>query len=190
MIYFQLFLSFLQVGLLSIGGGYAALPIIQNQVVELHNWISVREFTDIVTISQMTPGPIAINAATFVGTKVAGPGGAIVATIGTVLPSFVIVLFLAWFYYKYRQLKSIKAILKGLRPAVVALIGASGVSMVLSAFWPEGVVTLSTINMKSVILFLGAFIVLRKFRPDPVLVMFSCGILAVLFAFVQSVFPV
>ena len=102
MILIQLLLSFLQVGLLSIGGGYAALPIIQNQVVDLNHWLTVREFGDIVTISQMTPGPIAINAATFVGTKIAGVPGAIVSTLGTVLPSFVIVLFLAWFYYKYR----------------------------------------------------------------------------------------
>lgn len=190
MIYLQLFLSFVQVGLLSIGGGYAALPIIQNQVVDLHQWISVREFTDIVTISQMTPGPIAINAATFVGTKVAGPFGAIVATIGTVLPSFIIVLFLAWFYYKYRQLKSIKAILKGLRPAVVALIGASGISMILSAFWPQGAIALSTINWESVILFLGALAVLRKYKSNPVVVMFSCGILAVVFSFIQTGLPI
>ena len=104
MIYLQLLLSFLQIGLLSIGGGYAALPIIQSQVVDLHHWITMREFADILTISQMTPGPIAINGATFVGTKIAGLPGAIVASVGVVIPSFIIVLTLAFIYYKYRQL--------------------------------------------------------------------------------------
>lgn len=178
MILIQLLFSFLQVGLLSIGGGYAALPIIQNQVVDLNHWLTAREFGDIVTISQMTPGPIAINAATFVGTKVAGVPGAIVSTLGTVLPSFVIVLFLAWFYYKYRQLRSIKAILKGLRPAVAALIAASGVSMIMACFWPDGVVALNKINIESLILFVGAFVVLRKFEIGPIKVMVACGIVA------------
>ena len=174
MILIQLLLSFLQVGLLSIGGGYAALPIIQNQVVDLNHWLTVREFGDIVTISQMTPGPIAINAATFVGTKIAGVPGAIVSTLGTVLPSFVIVLFLAWFYYKYRQLRSVKAILKGLRPAVTALIAASGVSMIIA---------LSALNIESLILFIGAFIVLRKFKTGPIKVMVACGLVALVISY-------
>ena len=75
MIYLQLFLSFLQIGLFSFGGGYAAMPLIQGQVVTAHHWLSMEEFTDLITISQMTPGPIAINSATFVGTKIAGTGG-------------------------------------------------------------------------------------------------------------------
>ena len=137
MIYLQLLLSFLQIGLLSIGGGYAALPIIQSQVVDLHHWITMREFADILTISQMTPGPIAINGATFVGTKIAGLPGAIVASVGVVIPSFIIVLTLAFIYYKYRQLDTIQAVLKGLRPAVVALIASAGLSLAMSAFWPE-----------------------------------------------------
>ena len=95
MIYLQLLLSFLQIGLFSFGGGYAALPLIQDQIVSLHGWLSMEEFTDLITISQMTPGPIAINAATFVGQKIAGVPGAIVATLGCVLPSCVIVTLIA-----------------------------------------------------------------------------------------------
>ena len=87
MIYLQLFFSFLQIGAFSFGGGYAAMPLIQNQIVDLHHWLSFSEFTDLITISQMTPGPIAINSATFVGIKVAGIPGAICATIGCILPS-------------------------------------------------------------------------------------------------------
>ena len=92
MIYWELFLSFLQVGLFSFGGGYAAMPLIRGQVVTVHHWLSMSEFTDLITISQMTPGPIAVNSATFVGTKIAGTLGALVATFGCILPSCIIVM--------------------------------------------------------------------------------------------------
>ena len=95
MIYLQLFLSFLQIGLFSFGGGYAAMPLIQGQVVTAHGWLSMSEFTDLITISQMTPGPIAINSATFVGTRIAGMPGALAATAGCVLPSCILVTLLA-----------------------------------------------------------------------------------------------
>ena len=87
MIYWQLFLSFLQIGMFSFGGGYAALPLIQEQVVTQHGWLSRSEFTDLITISQMTPGPIAVNSATFVGIRLAGFLGALAATFGCILPS-------------------------------------------------------------------------------------------------------
>ena len=88
MMYIQLFLSFFQISLFSFGGGYAALPLIQGQVVNVHHWLSMTEFTDLITISQMTPGPIAINAATFVGMKLTGMPGAVVATLGYITPSY------------------------------------------------------------------------------------------------------
>ena len=96
MILWQLFFSFFQVGLFSIGGGYAAMPLIQKQVVDLHGWLSLTEFTDLITISQMTPGPIAINSATFVGIRIAGIPGALIATLGAILPGCAIVALLAW----------------------------------------------------------------------------------------------
>ena len=88
MLYLQLFWSFFQIGLFSIGGGYAAMPLIQNQVVDLHHWLTLSEFTDLITISQMTPGPIAINSATFVGIRIGGVGGALVSTLGCILPYY------------------------------------------------------------------------------------------------------
>ncbi len=100
MIYLQLFLSFLQIGMFSFGGGYAAMPLIQGQVVTLHGWLTMSEFTDLITISQMTPGPIAVNSATFVGMKIAGIPGAVVATAGCILPSCIIVTILARLYLK------------------------------------------------------------------------------------------
>ena len=115
MIYLQLFLSFLQIGLFSFGGGYAAMPLIQDQVVTAHGWLSMPEFTDLITISQMTPGPIAINSATFVGMKIAGVPGAVAATVGCVFPSCVIVTLLARLYLKYRDMSLLQGILGSLR---------------------------------------------------------------------------
>lgn len=110
MIYLQLFLSFLQIGAFSFGGGYAAMPLIQEQVITLHNWLTFDTFANLVTIAEMTPGPIAVNAATFVGTQVAGPLGAIVATIGCILPSCIFVTLLAFIYGKYKKWLCFKAL--------------------------------------------------------------------------------
>ena len=134
-IFIQLFLSFFQIGLFSIGGGYAAMPLIQSQVVEIHQWLTMTQFADIITIAEMTPGPIAINSATFVGTHIAGLPGAIIATIGCVAPSCIIVLSLAYVYTKYKNLSLMKGILSGLRPVVIALIASAGLSICKLAFF-------------------------------------------------------
>ncbi len=131
----QLFFSFAAVGLVCVGGGYASMPLIQAEVIDQHGWLTMTEFVDIFTLSQMTPGPIGINAATFVGSKVAGIPGSIAATLGFVFPSVFIVLFLGYLYYKYGNVAAIRGILNGLRPAVVALIGSAGLNFILLAFW-------------------------------------------------------
>lgn len=178
MIYLQLFLSFLQIGAFSFGGGYAAMPLIQNQVVALHGWLNLAEFTDLVTISQMTPGPIAVNAATFVGTRIAGTPGAVAATVGCVLPSCILVTLLARIYLKYRNLSMIQGVLKSLRPAVVAMIGAAGVSILVTAFWGLGGFSpdLSALNLRSVFIFIGAMVLLMRFKMNPILVMLLSGV--------------
>ena len=178
MIYFQLVLSFLQIGAFSFGGGYAAMPLIQNQVVDLHHWLNLAEFTDLVTISQMTPGPIAINSATFVGTRIAGTPGALAATAGCVLPSCILVTLLARIYLKYRNLSIIQGVLQSLRPAVVAMIGAAGVSILVTAFWGLGGFTpdLQALNLRSVCIFLGALVLLIRFKMSPILVMVLSGV--------------
>lgn len=133
MIYLQLFLSFLKIGAFSFGGGYAAMPMIQQQVVDAYHWLSVSEFGDLVTISQMTPGPIAINAATFVGIRVVGWQGALCATMGCVFPACVIVTVIAYFYVKYRHMEGLQMVLNTLRPAVIALILTSGITILTYA---------------------------------------------------------
>ena len=129
----KLFWSFFQIGLLSIGGGYAAMPLIQEQVITINNWMTPSEFTDLITISQMTPGPIAINAASFIGARMAGIPGAIIATVGCIIPSCVIVMVIAWLYRKYSSLRVIDGALKGLRPAVVGMIATAALTMLQSS---------------------------------------------------------
>ncbi|MDD4678479.1 MAG: chromate transporter [Tissierellia bacterium] len=184
MIYIEIFLSFFQIGLFSFGGGYAALPLIKTQVLEVHNWLTVEEFADLLTISQMTPGPIAINASTFVGTKIAGLPGAVIATIGCVTPSCIIVLILSYYYFKYKNLSSIQGILKGLRPAVVSLIASAGLSILMLAIFKTKGATLlnmklSDINLVGIIIVAISVFILRKFKLDPIKVMIGTGIAGV-----------
>lgn len=181
MIYLQLFLSFLQIGAFSFGGGYAAMPLIQEQVVELHHWLSLSEFTDLVTISQMTPGPIAINSATFVGIKIAGISGAIVATLGCILPSCVIVTLIAYFYIKYKHLQSLQNILNMLRPAVISLIAVAGLTILISAFFGESYITIYTLKIHMVFIFIACIYLLTKKKMNPIYVMIIAGFLNVLY---------
>lgn len=182
MIYLKLFLSFLQIGAFSFGGGYAALPLIQNQVVTLHGWLNLGEFTDLITISQMTPGPISINSATFVGTKIAGIGGAAAATFGCVLPSCVIVSAIAYVYLKYRNMKLLQGILKSLRPAVVAMIASAGLSIIVTSFFGEqGLIKLSELHITAVVIFAAAVLLLKVKHMNPVTVMVLSGLMQVVF---------
>ena len=179
MSYLKLFWSFFQIGLFSFGGGYAALPLIQDQVVTGHHWLTMKEFADVITISQMTPGPIAINSASFVGVKVGGVLGAMVATLGCVLPSLIIVLCLAYFYYRYRNLSTVQGVLNGLRPAVVAMIAAAGFALVELAIWTTGKFSfnISTIDVAAVILFIVGLVILRKWKVNAILIMAGAGII-------------
>ena len=161
MIYLQLFLSFLQIGMFSFGGGYAAMPLIQGQVVTLH-------------------GPIAVNSATFVGMKIAGIPGAIVATAGCILPSCVIVTILARLYLKYRNLDLLQGVLKSLRPAVVAMIASAGILILKNAFWGSGESILLTGTEWSMVVIFGiCVLLLRKTKLNPVWVMVLAGVIKV-----------
>ncbi|MDL2238326.1 chromate transporter [Christensenellaceae bacterium OttesenSCG-928-K19] len=179
MVYLNLFWSFFQIGLFSFGGGFAAMPLIQNQVVDIHGWLTPAEFADLITISEMTPGPIAINSATFVGTQIAGFGGALVSTLGCILPSCIIVSLLAWVYKKYREIVVIKGVLAGLRPTVVALILAAGLSLLVMSFWGQDnfIWDIASIDFIAVILFVSGLFVLRKFKLTPIFVMLGSGII-------------
>lgn len=177
MIYLELLWSFFQIGLFSIGGGYAAMPLIQHQVVDIHPWLTVTQFADIMTIAEMTPGPVTINSATFVGIRVAGLPGAVIATVGCVLPSCAIVTLLAFLYYRYRQLRVVQGILTALHPAVVAMIASAGLTILILALFgmrtvPAG---LAGFRWQAAVIFAAALIVLRKWKVNPVFVMLGAG---------------
>ena len=130
-----LFWEFAKIGLFCVGGGYASMPLIEAAVVDTRQWLTLSEFIDIFTISQMTPGPIGVNAATFAGMKVAGLPGSIAATLGFATPSFILCIFVARLFFRYGNIGAIQGILNGLRPAVVALICSAGLSFIaLSLF--------------------------------------------------------
>ena len=175
MICLQLFLSFLQIGAFSFGGGYAAMPLIQSQIVTQHSWLSMSEFTDLVTIAEMTPGPIAVNAATFVGTKLAGVPGALAATAGCILPACILVTLLAKLYLKYRNLSLLQSVLSSLRLAVVAMIASAGLLILVNAFWGGNAVSLSGTNWVMVGIFAVCLLLLRKTKLSPIAVMLLGG---------------
>lgn len=176
----KLFFSFLQVGMFSVGGGYAAIPLIQNQIVEIHGLMTLEEFTDLITIAEMTPGPISINSATFVGTRLAGIPGAIICTLGCILPSFFICLALAYFYYKYRQLNGVQKILSALRPAVVALIASAGLSIFLLGIFGDSKAAFGNIRIVECGLFALAFFLLRKYHLNAIQIIFGTGVVGTL----------
>lgn len=176
MIYLKLFWSFFQIGLFSFGGGYAALPFIKHQVVSLHAWLDINEFSDIVAISQMTPGPVAINAATFVGTRIGGLTGSIVATLGCILPSCIIVIILSMLYMKYRNLSLLKNTLTVMRPCIVGLIGSAALSLALMSFFGTEVFSeIKSFDIVAFFIFALSFILIKKFKMGPMWIMLiSC----------------
>jgi len=179
MIYLKLFWAFFQIGLFSIGGGYAAMPLIQNQVVDTYGWLNMSEFADIITISQMTPGPISINSATFVGTRIAGIWGAIIATLGCILPSCAIVLLLAILYRKYKNLKYVQGILKSLHPAVVGMIASAGLAIIVQALWNGSAVSdnIGSIDFTALALTILCIFSLREIKINPIFVMLGAGVI-------------
>ena len=181
MLFLHLFYTFFKIGLFGFGGGYAMLSMIQGEVVTRYGWLTPQEFTDIVAISQMTPGPIAINSATFVGIKIAGIPGAICATIGCVLPSCIIVGIISYFYLKYRHMDQLQNVLKMLRPAVVALIATAGVSILTTAFFGE---SFNTFKIHLVVIFGICVILLTKYKWDPILVMLLAGVMNTIYYFI------
>lgn len=182
----KLFTAFFQVGLFSFGGGYAILEMIRQLIVEGHGWLTLTEYIDMITLSQMTPGPIALNAATFVGTRMAGVSGAIMATLGCVFPSIIIVLTIAYFYFKYQNLSAIQGILTGLRPTVAAMIASAGMSVLASMLFggtTDSFFTADIANFDVIacFLFIVGLIVIRKWKLSPIYIMVGCGVLGLVF---------
>lgn len=169
MIFLKLFFTFFKIGLFNFGGGYAMISFIQNEIVHKHAYLSTAQFTDIVALSQVTPGPVGINMATYTGYSVThSVWGAVVATVAVCLPSFILMIFISRFFLQYRRSKTVEDVLKGLRPAVVGLIAAA--ALVLCNVQ-------NIIDYKSVLLLIGAFLAVWKFKAGPIFVLVISGVL-------------
>ena len=147
----------------------------------------MNEFTDLITIAEMTPGPIAVNSATFVGIRIAGLAGAVIATIGCILPSCFIVSFLAFIYYHYKGVAVLQSVLESLRPAVVALIASAGLSVLAQVTFQGKTMIISNINYTGVVIFCVAFLILRRLKQNPIAVMVACGMASFIFESITGV---
>ena len=167
MIYLQLFITYFKIGLFGFGGGYAMLALIQDEIVNKHAWLTPQEFTDIVAISQMTPGPTGINSATFVGyTVTSSIWGSVVATFAVCLPSFIIALIIARTYKKFRSNKYVNDAFEWLRPVTVGLIASAALLLMNHE---------NFIDYKSIIIFVIAFILTMFLKLHPILLILLAG---------------
>lgn len=165
----DLFLTFFKIGVFGFGGGYAMLSLIQEEVTDVHLWLTRAEFLDIVAIAEMTPGPIAINMATFVGHELFGFLGSAIATLGVVLPSFIVVLILVHIFLKIQQNKGVQNALSGIRPAVLALIASAAITLTGDAI----------VDLSGVIIATIAFIAVSFKKVNPLIVLILSGIVGV-----------
>ena len=174
----KLFFAFIQVGLFSVGGGYAAIPLIQEQIVTVYGLMTMEEFSDLITVAEMTPGPISINSSTFVGMRLGGVGGVLLCTLGCIIPSFIICLTLAHFYYKYRTVSGVQSVLAALRPAVVALIASAGMSILMLGLFGTDLFSASIKDIRFVELgiFAVSLFVLRKFKANAIVIILGSGV--------------
>lgn len=179
----KIFFCFFEIGLFSFGGGYAAVPLIQSMVVERYHWLTVNEFINLITIAEMTPGPIVINAATFVGMKIDGFLEAVVSTLGSVVPSLIIVLLLSWLYKQYKDLDIVKRILKRIRPPVVAMILSAGFSILVMALFKANdyqAINLDNIQVIEVVIFVSSLFLMRRYKVNPIMIIFGSGLVGTL----------
>ena len=176
MLYLQLFYTFFKIGLFGFDGGYAMLSMIQGEVVTRYGWLTSQEFTDIVAISQMTPGPIGINSATYVGFTATGSvWGSIIATLAVMLPSFILMLAISKFFLKYQKHPVVEAVFSGLRPAVVGLLASAALVLMNAENFSSPKEDMYSFII-SCLIFLVAFVGTRKYKINPILMIVACGI--------------
>jgi chromate transporter len=174
-LYLEMLITFFKIGLVSFGGGYAMIPIIQGEV-EAHHWLDTNQLTDIIAVSAMAPGPIAANGATIVGYKLSGMLGATVACIGVTLPSVLLILIVGKLYIKYQEHPLVKAIFYGIRPTIISIIAFAAVKFAMG----NGIIRGSNfIDIKSTILMVAAFVILVKTKFHPAYLILASGLIGV-----------
>jgi chromate transporter len=169
--YFDLFISFLKIGAFTLGGGYVMIPLIEKEVVKKRKWINSSEFAEMLTLAQSAPGPVAVNTAVFVGYKIKGTKGMIATVFGTVIPSFIVILFVAIFFTEFENSKTLERIFRGIRPAVVALIAVPVINMLKNSNFKIHVTAIAAVSAIAVWLL----------EISPVVVIIIAGLCAIMY---------
>ena len=171
MIYLELFLIFLGIGAFTFGGGYAMLPLIQDAVAA-KGWLTEEELVNFMAVSESTPGPFAINMSTYVGMEVGGLPGAVIATTGVVLPSFIIILLVAKFFAKFKENFVVKGCMSGLKPAVIGMIGTAVLSTGMTVFFPAGFAfaTFTTVSFLGALAIFGGSLIMALKKVHPIVI--------------------
>lgn len=191
MIFWELLISFFKIGLFSFGGGYAMITLIQREI-ESHGWMTAAQFIDIIAVAEMTPGPIAVNSATFVGFKTAGLAGGAVATLGVALPSLIIILSISGLYFRFQHKPISKMIFYGVRPVVTGLIAAAGIFVARTALLYRDFTASALrdpagfINFGGVVIMVLALLALLKWKIHPILVIAGAAVMGIA---LYSIFP-
>lgn len=193
MILLKLWFTFLKIGLFSFGGGYAMIPMIEKEI-ERNGWLSASEFFDMIAIAEMTPGPIAVNSATFVGYKAAGILGGLFATIGVSIPSLALILIISKYFFKFQNHPLKTTIFYGIRPVIAGLIATAAFFVSETAIFKKklsmdllvNIISqpLEVLNLESIFIFLVSLVALNKFKLHPILTIALSGVLGILLFFV------
>jgi len=173
-------ITFIKIQLLSFGGGHASIPVVHTEIVEIKHWMTMKEFSDLLAMDEITPGPLAINCATFVGKKLAGVIGSIAATVGCIIPSCVIALIFMKMYKQYLQNKIFVNELRGLRCMVIALLAVTTITLATGSIYID-----NSLKLGNTLIFALSFILLYKFKPNPLYVILLGGVLGILINIVK-----
>ena len=185
MILLELFITFFRIGLFTFGGGYAMLPLVQEAVVK-KGWMTNEQIVDFIAVSESTPGPFAINISTYVGNVTGGIIGGICATLGVVLPSFIVILIVAKCFDKFRKSKAVEGCMTGLKPAVIGMIGSAVVSIGLTVFFPSGLTTAVFTGISfyvSLAIFAAALFFTLKKKISPIIIIASSAVVGIIAGF-------
>ncbi len=176
-----LFITFLKIGAFVFGGGYAMIPVIRYEVVERHGWLSEDEFIDLIAIAESTPGPIAINAATYIGYRVGGIAGSILATLAVVTPPFTVILLIATILQQFYTHPIVRALLNGIRGAVVGLVTSALITIITGVFRNlNSVQTITTISIAAMV-----FIAITLFKQDPIIMIAISAIIGIVLGVIK-----
>lgn len=180
MLLLKIIFTFMKIGALSFGGAYASIPIVERQVVEISKWMSYEEFADLMALDELTPGPILINSATFVGMKVAGIPGAVAATLGCILVPCVISFILIMIYRRYRKINVISDVLFTLKSMATAMVLSTALTIIINAVFPGKLVAINNVDYLMLVMMIVSLLIIRKYQLNPIYVMLGCGFINLL----------